>query len=222
MISDPKNTKNQEVGKVAEDPDQLLRRICEAIFSSMRLAGGMPMKDGSVKLVPITDGFVWLGITPAQISRMLTTPQSETDLSAAVAFSPNDVYAIVNVRFDGQVRVCSSSDDFAVAVTKQHGEFEYLFKDLTEPFNSMHALQLLAPSSSSDRSFIFASVRDRAAYLEGWLNSEEASRFAAEASADACGRTPDFHLSPDVAEEVDAPQTNKRRIVRASVIDWLY
>lgn len=65
--SDPKNTKNQEVSKLAGDPDQLLRRICEAIFSSMRLAGGMPMKNGSVKLVPITDGFVRLGITPAQI-----------------------------------------------------------------------------------------------------------------------------------------------------------
>lgn len=153
---------------------------------------------------------------------MLTTPQSETDLSAAVAFFPNDVYAIVNVRFDGQVRVCSSPDDFEVSVTKQHGGAEYLFKDLTEPFNSMHVLQLLGPSASSDQSFIFASVRAGTAYLEGWLNSGEASRFAAEASADACGRTPDFHLSPDVAGEVDAPQPNKRRIVQASVIDWLY
>ena len=221
MISDPKNTNHSGTGRVAGDPDELLRKICEAIFSRMRPAGGGRMKDGSVRLVPITEGFVWLGITPAQISGILTTPQSEVDLVAAAAFSPDEVYAIVSVRFDGQVRVCSAPDGVAASVMKQHGDPEYLFKELTEPFNSVHALQLLDPAKSPDHSFIFASVRAGKAYLGGWLSSKEASRFAAEASADACGRPPDFDFSADMPEK-DAANTRDGRGMVASVIDWLY
>lgn len=220
-MSDPKNPKDPETGKVAGDPSELLRKICEAIFSRMRLAGGRRMKDGSVKLVPITDGFVWLGVTPAQISKMLTTSQSETDLVAAVAFSPNDVYAIVNARFDGQVRVCPSPDGFVISVTKQNSEPEYLFKELAAPFNTMNALQLLDPDKLPDHSFIFASVQAGRTCLEGWLSSQEACRYAAEADADACGRAPDFDLSADLPEEY-AGSASKGPGIVASVVDWLY
>jgi hypothetical protein len=218
MISDPKSAKT---GKMSGDSDQLLRKICEAIFSRMRPTGGMRTKDGTVKLVPMTDGFVWLRITPAQISKMLSTSWAEIKLAAAVAFCPTDVYAILNARFEGHILVCSSAGSLVVSATKRHGDSEYLFQELTEPFNSMHALQLLDPSESPDYLFIFASVRGDTADLEGWVNGQEASRFAAEGAAGGCGRAPDFHLSAD-ASEPNAGQMTNARGMEASVIDWFY
>jgi hypothetical protein len=91
------------------------------------------------------------------------------------------VRAIINVSFNGQVRVCRSANDLAVSITKDNCAPKYLFQELTEPFNAMHAVHLVFdPGDSSAQTFIFAEVRAQAISLEGWVDSQEASAFAAE------------------------------------------
>jgi hypothetical protein len=174
--------------------DELLQKVCKVILDRMHPASFMPTNNGTRKATRITAGFIWLRIIPAQLSRLQSSEPAELDCAAAVSVFPSDVRAMVSARFDVRVHVRRSVDSFVVSVGKDNRRPEFFFQELTEPYNSMHALHMVFdPKDPSDQKFVLVEFNADGFKTEGWVDREEAKPWAAEGSKIGSGRPPDFH-----------------------------
>jgi hypothetical protein len=90
--------------------NELLAAISRAIFDRLApVVAGTVTQEGPAELAPITTGFMWLRITPSQMSRLLGSRPEEVDLAAAVALFPDGVRALISARVDARIRVSRSA-----------------------------------------------------------------------------------------------------------------
>jgi hypothetical protein len=90
--------------------NELLAAISRAIFDRIApVVAGTVTQEGPAELAPITTGFMWLRITPSQMSRLLGSRPEEVDLAAAVALFPDGVRALISARVDARIRVSRSA-----------------------------------------------------------------------------------------------------------------
>jgi hypothetical protein len=195
-----------------EQFEELLQKTCKAILDLMHPASVVPTNDGTREATRITDGFMWLRFIAAQLSRLQSSEPADVDCAAVVAVFPSDVRAMVSARFDVRAHVCRSiAGGLAVSVGNGNHRSEFFFKELTEPYNSMHALHLVFdPDSSSDQKFVLVEFNAEGFKTEGWIDGEEARPWAAEGSMIGSGRTPDFHgtIGGSVPDEGDQQQVS--------------
>jgi hypothetical protein len=175
------------------DANQLIVGISRAICNRIALFGAGTLKQtGPGDLAPITDGFIWLRVTPQQMSRLLGSSPAEADLAAAVAMFPAGVHALISARVDARVHVSRSADSLVVSIARCD-EPEFLFSELSEPFDATHALHLVCdPAKDAGYTFVMLEFGAGKFVPKGWVDGEAAARYAAEGAKSATGRPPDF------------------------------
>jgi len=189
-----KSKRNEQNLKTVNGVEDLVFQICEKILGVMPRVGVKLGKDGATEIVSMTNGFIWLRITSAQLSDLFSANPAEADLAAMVAGFPADVPAIVSARFDVHVR--RLADGIFVSIAQGKCEPKYFFQELTEPYNPMHGLHVVFdPGYTSDQQFVFAEFSAGGLELKGWVDSEKAKEWAAEGGAYGIGRAPDFRVS---------------------------
>jgi hypothetical protein len=174
--------------------NELLAAISRAIFDRIApVVAGTVTQEGPAELAPITTGFMWLRITPSQMSRLLGSRPEEVDLAAAVALFPDGVRALITERVDARIRVSRLAGSPEVSIS-QCAEPQFLFNELAGSCNPMHALHLLCAQALDARSaFLMVEFSAGKFVPKGWLDCKEASRYPAEGAKSATGRPPDFH-----------------------------
>ena len=173
---------------------ELLVDICKAIFNRVApVVAGTLKQSGPGDLAPITNGFIWLRVTPQQMSRLLGSSPAEADLAAAVAMFPAGVHALISARVDARVHVSRSADSLVVSIARCD-EPEFLFSELSEPFDATHALHLVCdPAKDTGHTYVVVDFSAGKFTPRGWLDFEEAAaRCAEEGAKRATGRPPDF------------------------------
>jgi hypothetical protein len=194
MESDKETKSAASNGSRDNSTNQLLETISKAIFDRVGpIAAGILKQGGQAELAPIDEGFIWLRVTPQQISRLLGSSPAEADLAAAVAFFPARMNALITARVDARVQVSRSADSLEVSIS-QSDEPEFLFAELEEPYDVMHLLHLLCdPAKDVGQTFVMVEFTGGKFTPSGWLDGEAAARHAAEGAKSATGRPPDFH-----------------------------
>ena len=173
--------------------NELLVDICKAIFNRVApVVAGTLKQSGQAELAPIDEGFMWLRVTPEQMSRLRGSSPAEADLAAAVAFFPAGMRALITARVDVRVQASRSADSLQVAIS-QSNEPEFLFAELEEAYDATHALHLVC-DPAKDAGYTFAMLEFGAGKFvpKGWVDGEAAARYAAEGAKSATGRPPDF------------------------------
>ena len=174
--------------------NELLAAISRAIFDRIApVVAGTVTQEGPAELAPITTGFMWLRITPSQMSRLLGSRPEEVDLAAAVALFPDGVRALISARVDARICVSRSAGGPAVSIS-QCAEPQFLCNELSEPYDATHALHLVC-DPAEDTAYTFVMIEFGAGKFvpKGWATGEEAARYAVEGAKSATGRPPDFH-----------------------------
>jgi len=189
LDSDPSTPGNFRDIRVIE----LLVAISDAIFNRIALFGtGTLKQSGPGDLAPIDKGFMWLRMVPAEVSRLLGPSPAEAELAAAAAMFPAGISALITARIDAHVRVSRSSASLEVAI-QQCTEPAFLFQELSEPFDAMHALHLVCdPAKDTGSTFVMIEFNGEKFVPKGWVDGESAARYAAEGAKTAKGRPPDF------------------------------
>ena len=83
--------------------NELLAAISRTIFDRIApVVAGTVTQEGAAELAPITTGFMWLRITPSQMSGLLGSRPEEVDLAAAVGLFPDGVRALISARVDAR------------------------------------------------------------------------------------------------------------------------
>jgi len=183
-----------------DSTNELLVAICKAIFNWVApVVAGTLKQGGQAELAPITNGFMWLRVTPQQMPRLLGSSPAEADVAAAVALCPAGMRALITARVDALVNVSRSADSLVVSIARCDKP-EFLFSELSEPFDAMHALHLVCdPSKDTGQTFVMVEFSAGKFTPRGWLDFEEAARYAAEGAKSAKGRPPDFRGTTDRA-----------------------
>jgi hypothetical protein len=174
--------------------NQVLMAISEAIFNRIGpMVAGTLKQTGPAELAPIDEGFLWLRIVPAEVSRLLGSGPAEADLAAAVAMFPAGMHALITAHVDARVHVFHSADSLEVSIS-QSNEPEFLFAELEESYDATHALHLVCdPAKDADYTFVMLELRDGKFTPMGWVDGEAAARYATEGAKSAKGRLPDFY-----------------------------
>jgi len=172
---------------------ELLVDICKAIFNRVApVVAGTLKQSGPGDLAPITNGFMWLRVTPEQMSRLRGSSPAEADLAAAVAFFPAGMRALITARVDARVDVSRSKDNLEVSIS-QSNEPQFLFSELSEQYDATHALHLVCdPAKDTGHTYVMVDFSAGKFVPKGWVDGEAAARYAAEGAKRATGRPPDF------------------------------
>lgn len=182
--------------------NELLAAVSSAIFNRLAPVIAGTMKQGPAKLAPIGEGFMWLRVTPEQMSRLLSASSAESDVAAAVAFFPAGVRARITARVDARVHASRAADSLVVTIT-QCNEPEFLFNELSEPYDATHTLHLVCdPAKDTGHTFVMIEISDGKFVPKGWVDGETAARSAAEGAKSAEGRPPGLSRHDGQIEEV--------------------
>jgi hypothetical protein len=176
-----------------ERTNELLAAIGSAMFDRVApLVAGTLKQGGPAELVPIDEAFMWLRLMPQEMGRLLGSSPAEANVAAAVAMVPSGVRALITVRVDARVRVYRSVDSLEVSIS-QCNEPAFLFQELAMPYDATHALHLVCdPAEDTGYTFVMVEFSAGKFTPSGWVNGEEAARYAVEGAKSATGRPPDF------------------------------
>ena len=172
--------------------NELLAAISSAIFDRIGpvVAGTMKQQGGPA---PLEEGFLWLRITPRQMSDLLGASPAEADVAAAVAMFPAGVRALITARVDARINISGPADIRAVSVTQCKSP-EFLLSELSEPYEATDALHLVFDSATDTGStFVMVEFTAGNFIAKGWVDGETAARCAAQGAKSATGRPPDFN-----------------------------
>lgn len=159
------------------------------------MVAGTLTQEGPSELEPITTGFMWLKMTPTQMSRLLGRSPTEGDLTAAAALFPAGVRALITARVDARVRVSRSLDNLEVSISHCNDP-AFLFQELSGPYDATHALHLVCdPAKDAGYTFVLVEFNGGRFVPKGWVDGEEAAQCAAEGAKSASGRPPDLHAT---------------------------
>jgi hypothetical protein len=173
--------------------NKVLSQISRAIFDRLApLGAGTLTQEEPAQLAPLEKGFVWLRTMRQDLGRLLGASPSEADLAAAVALFPAGIHALITTRVDVRIRVSSSEGKPDVSIL-QCNEPEFLFNELSEPYDATHALHLVCdPAVDTGYTFVMIEFAAGKFVPKGWATGEEAARYSAEGAKSATGRPPDF------------------------------
>jgi len=194
MESDKETKSAASNGSRDNSTNQLLETISKAIFDRIGpIAAGTLKQEGQAELAPIDEGFIWLRVTPQQISRLLGSSPAEADLAATVAMFPAGMHALITARVDARIVVSRSADSLQVAIS-QSSEPQFLFRELSKQYDATHALHLVCdPAKDAGYTYVMVEFSGGKFAPSGWLDGETAARYAAEGAKSATGRPPDFY-----------------------------
>jgi len=86
--------------------NELLAAIARAIFDRIApVVAGTMKQGGPADLAPLKEGFMWLRITPKQMSDLLGASPAEADVVAAVAMFPAGIRALITARVDARINI---------------------------------------------------------------------------------------------------------------------
>jgi hypothetical protein len=196
-MSEEKNKTDPSALSESQDNSihQLLVAVSSAICNRIALVGAGTLKQtGPGDLTPITDGFLWLRTMPAEVSRLLgsSPAEAEADVAAAVALFPTGMHALITARVDARVRVSRSDGSLEVAI-QQCNEPEFLFQELSEPYDATDAVHLICdPAKQTGSMFVMVELHAGKFVPKGWVDGGAAARYAEEGAKRAKGRPPDF------------------------------
>lgn len=190
--------------------NELLAAISKAIFDRIApVVAGTLKREGPAELAPITEAFLWLRLLLTQLSRLLGSGPAEADVAAAVAMFPAGVRALISCRVDARVQVSRSAEGLEVSMSECN-ESEFLFSELSEPYNATSALHLICdPAKDAGYTYVMVEFVAGKFVPKGWVTSEEAARYGAEGAKRAVGRPPDFRRSSRKSPKGD-PGTESR------------
>jgi hypothetical protein len=195
---DTKQESSEDAGVLANSTNELLEKISHAIFNHIApVVAGTVKCEGPAELAPITEAFLWLRTLPTQLSQLLGSGPAEADVAAAVAMFPAGVRALITCRVDARIHVSRSSDGLEVSMSECN-ESEFLFSELSEPYNATSALHLIYERAEDTRhSFVMVEFNAGKFIPKGWVDGESAARYAAEGAKRAVGRPPYFRGTTD-------------------------
>lgn len=176
------------------DPGGLQELLCgigKALFNHMHPIG-IEGEDGMLVRRGVKDAIAWLRTTPEQLMPLLNSVQAEIDLPAAVVVLPSRVSVMISARLDIRIRVRCSGGNLEVSVAKDTRQPKYFIQELTTGYDPAHALHLLVdPADDPDQQYVMLEINVNGCRPKGWLEHDEAARWAAEGRLIGSGSPPD-------------------------------
>jgi hypothetical protein len=142
--------------------------------------------------LPLTEGFLWLRVTPDQVPRLLGSEMVETEVAVVVALFPAGVRALLATRVDASLRVSRSTGSLEASIA-QCSEPEFLLYPLVESFDATDLLHLICDTGQdTGHNFVMVEFSGGKFLPKEWVDGAEARRYAADGEKQARGRGPDF------------------------------